>query len=467
MISQPRLRTNFARAAAWAVLFIGGSTLVADPAVVGPTTASKPAWLTDLSFGVKESYDDNVLIVSGLGLPVETSWVSQLSFKLGVDLASFLAASGPIKTLALVYQPDVYIYAQASAESYTAHRLNLVLKGETDGLKFSLENAFLHIDGSKLAVTYALNQLSGAAGNQLDKYRSFYTHAPPRERRNQDQDRAAAQVQRDLAHFFLRPVAALTYYNLNTYLFNTSVAPYKGYQDYPDRWDANSGMDLGIKASENFAFTLGYRFGYQHQDPFSAGISSDQHYSSNHYQRALVGLEGKLTPRLTVKFAAGPDFRTYNPSAPISDLRTTRPYLEGSATAQLSTNQTLTASYRQSVWVSATGIVPYTETVSSTAWHWNATKRWGIDLGARYLEANYRLGTTSPVPRPVCGTTSSTRAHSGSAMRSRPTSRPVSPMFTTRPSTPIAASPRLSLRTTESSRTESPASACNLSSEDW
>jgi hypothetical protein len=144
--------------------------------------------------------------------------------------------------------------------------------------------------------------------------------------------------------------------------------------------------------SGEFAFTLGYRFGYQHQDPFSAGISSDPHYSSNHYQRVLAGVEGKLTPWLTVKVAVGPDFRAYNPSAPISDLRTTRPYLEGSATASLPAHQTLTANYKQSVWVSATGIVPYTETVSSLAWHWNATKQWGFDLGARYLEANYLLG---------------------------------------------------------------------------
>ena len=175
-------------------------------------------------------------------------------------------------------------------------------------------------------------------------------------------------------------------------MFNTSVAPYKGYQNYPDRWDTNGGVDLGFKTSENFAVTLGYRIGYQHQDQFSLGISSDQHYSSNHYQRALVGVDGRLTSWLLVKVAVGPDFRDYNPSAPISDLRTTRLYLEGSATANLPARQTLTASYKQSVWVSATGIVPYTETVSSLAWHWNATKQWGFDAGARYLEANYTLG---------------------------------------------------------------------------
>ncbi len=385
-------RCRLSLALALAMPWLGGPALAAGPAPVGGPDLVKLAWLTDLSFGAKESYDDNFTIVSGLGLPVQTSWVSQLSFKLGVELASSLGAAASIKSLALTYQPETFIYAQSSEESYTAHRFNTTVKGEVGGIKFGLENAFLHNDGSKLALTYALNQLAGAAGNQLDKFRSFYTQTPPRERRNQDQDRASGQMQYDAAKFFLRSVAALTYYNLNTRLFNSSVAPYKGYQDYPDRWDANAGVDLGLKLAEGFAVTLGYRFGYQHQDPFSSGISSDPHYSSNHYQRVLVGVEGKLAQWLNVKVGVGPDFRAFNPAAPISDLRTTRPFLEGSFTANLPAHQTLTGSYRQSVWVSATGIVPYTETVSSLAWHWNATKQWGFDLGARYLEANYQLG---------------------------------------------------------------------------
>ena len=61
---------------------------------------------------------------------------------------------------------------------------------------------------------------------------------------------------------------------------------------------------------------------------------TDQHYSSNHYQRLLAGLEGKLD-WLSVKLAAGPDFRDFNPNAPISDLHTTRFYAEAAVTATL------------------------------------------------------------------------------------------------------------------------------------
>ena len=102
-----------------------------DTAAPGFTGWTKPAWLSDLSFGVKESYDDNVFRVSGNGLPTQGSWVDVLSFKLGLNLASLVAADpGTIQTFSLVYQPDKATYDQVSSENFTAHRLNAVLKGK-------------------------------------------------------------------------------------------------------------------------------------------------------------------------------------------------------------------------------------------------------------------------------------------------------------------------------------------------
>jgi hypothetical protein len=75
--------------------------------VAGFTGWTKPAWLSDLSFGVKESYDDNLFRVSGKGLPTESSWVDALSLKLGLDLSSWVAADpGTIQTFSLI-QPGV------------------------------------------------------------------------------------------------------------------------------------------------------------------------------------------------------------------------------------------------------------------------------------------------------------------------------------------------------------------------
>ena len=77
----------------------------------------KPAWLTDLSAGVKQSYDDNVLLVSGLGLPKENSWISSASAKVGFDFVPLLSDQNLFKSLTFVYSPDVNIYYDAPQEN--------------------------------------------------------------------------------------------------------------------------------------------------------------------------------------------------------------------------------------------------------------------------------------------------------------------------------------------------------------
>jgi len=365
---------------------------VTDTSLPGITGWTKPSWLSDLSFGAKVSYDDNLLRVSGNGLPSESSWVDVLSLKLGFDLSSWLAAApGTIQRFSVVYQTDRAIYNEAPDESFTAHRVNTTLRGKSGDVTFSFDDAFLYNDGNKLAPTYALNQLSNAEANQNDKYRNSLAHAPARERRNQYQDRYTAFVQYDTRFVFFRPISSLNYINMDTYLFNTSLAPYKGYQDYVSRYDVNAGGDLGFKVGPDWVITVGYRDGYQFQQQYSESINSDQHYSSNHYQRLLLGLEGKLD-WLTVKVTAGPDFRDFNPSTPISDLHTTRFYGEAAVVANISNSQTLSVNFKDYVFVSSTGLVPYEEFTYSLVYHWSATQKLGIDLGAKMFEHNYTLG---------------------------------------------------------------------------
>jgi hypothetical protein len=385
----------FLLAAASAALALTGTARAADASSTStPANAAfwtKPAWLSDLSFGVKESYDDNVLGVSGNGLAPESSWVSSASAKIGINFIP-LIDDKDITALSLTYNPEIFNYASASAEDYIAHRVNFVIKGKADGATYSLDDAFLYNDGNKVAPTYALNQLAGAPANQNDKFRNNYAHSVARERRNQIQDRYNAWIKINDGNFFIRPISSLTYYNLNTDVFNTSVAPYKGYQDYIDRWDINGGADLGYDLAPNLSVSLGYRDGYQHQDQFTLALNSDRHFASNRYQRALFGLEGKLASWLTAKLSAGPDFRDYNPSTPISDHHTTRFYGEASLVATIPNDQSLTLSYKQWEFVSSTGLVPYDDTALSLVYHWNVTQQVGLDLGARYLEANYTLG---------------------------------------------------------------------------
>ena len=363
------------------------------PAVDSSSVAwQKPAWLTDLALGVNESYDNNVLLVSGEGMKPQSSWISTVSPKIGFNFAPLLGDQRILQTLSLNYLPDFNVYHDAPSQSYNAHKIGDTIKGQVGDFSFSLDNAFLDNDGNNEAPIYALNQLSGPVANQFDKFRSQYATGAPRERLAQIQDRATVLLQYDWNKFFIRTVASLLYYDLNADLHNASVAPWKGYQNYSDRYDVNGGADLGYKLTPALAVTLGYRYGSQYQQQFPTAIDTDNHYASSDYQRVLLGLEGKPWNWLNVKLAGGPDFRTYNSLAPVNDFHPVTYYGEAVITATLSPGQTLTFNYKQWQWVGSTGKVPYFDSTYGLTYHWNATKQLGLDLGGKILEADYSSG---------------------------------------------------------------------------
>ncbi len=346
----------------------------------------KPAWLTELSLGVKESWDSNVLGVNGDGaMEAQDSWVTTVSPKVGFNLLPLLSDQKVLQTLSFGYAPDFASYHNATDESYTAHRLNNVIKGKKDKFSFNLENAFSYVDGDKTAPTYA----------GVDSSRSAYATALARERRNQFQDRAKVALTYDLDRWFLRPNASLTYYELMT--DQSSAA---GYQNYVDRYDVNGGIDIGYKLKKNLALTLGYRYGHQYQeqydwDPTLLSSSSD-------YQRVLVGMEGKPWKWLTASFQVGPDFRSYEDNSathisPVNDLSPVKFYGEASLACELSPNDTLTFKYRGQQWVSSTGRIPYYDSGADLAYKRKLSAKTTLDLGAKlgmsdYTSANVASG---------------------------------------------------------------------------
>jgi hypothetical protein len=401
MHTKPKPVLTYILAAATVAISLTSPIWAADSIPPDYSIWTKPAYLSDLSFSVKESYDDNVFGVSGLGLPIQQSWVNSVSANIGINFVPLFGPQKDLQTFTLAYNPERVTYDSVSSQDYTAHRLNATIKGKSDNISYSFVDAFLFNDGNRNAPIYALNQLAGAAGNQDDKYRNNYAHALARERLYQDQDRYTASVQFDEGSFFFRPISQLIDYNLGTNLYNTSNAPYKGYQDYISRYDINAGVDFGYYVAPGLAVTLGYRDGDQDQEQFALSINSDQHYSSSEYQRALLGIEGKLAPWLTIKAAAGPDFRNYNPNTPISNLHTTRYFGEGTATATLPDNQSVTVGYKTWLFVASTGLAPYVDTAYTVAYHWSATKQIGLDLGVKYLEANYLIGNDTAGSAPA------------------------------------------------------------------
>jgi opacity protein-like surface antigen len=387
----------------FALLGLGGLLGQASGADTPAITASsaawqKPAWLTDLVMGVKESYDDNVLLVSGNGMPTQSSWITTASPKVGFNFAPLLGKQTTLQTLSLVYAPDFAIYHNAPSESYNAQKIANLVKGRAGDFSYSLDNAFLFNDGSRTAPTYAKDQ--AAAADELDKNRSAYATGAPRERREQIQERNTLVLQYDVDPFFIRPTASLLYYDLMTDWHNGATPGYAGYQNYVDRSDVNGGLDFGYKVTEDLAVTVGYRYGHQYQQALSPDIDTlkvngQQAQSSADYQRLLLGVEGKPLTWLTVKLAGGPEFRDYNSAAPVNDDHPVNYYGEASLKATITTNQTVAFNYKHWQWVSSTGKLPYADNTYALTYHWNATRQLGLDLGAKYLFADYNSGAAN------------------------------------------------------------------------
>jgi opacity protein-like surface antigen len=346
-------------------------------------------WLTDLSFGARESYDDNILLVSGNGLQPHASWITTISPRLGFNFAPLTGEDSPYKALTFVYTPDINIYHDAPQESYDAQRVNDLFKIVDDSFTFTLTNSFLYNNGSRTAPIYALNQ----ASNTNDRYRNFFAFAAPRERRDQIQERGTVAMQYDTDRTFIRPTVSAIYYDLNTIFHNAGAAPYLGYQNWPDRYDVNAGGDYGYRVTSGLSLTAGYRYGYQFQAQFPEDISpADRHFSSNHYQRALIGLEGNLWSWLSIKAISGPDFRDYNSMAAVPHRHAIFPYAEGAVTAAITKNQSVTFTTKEWQWVSSAGLVPYFDSSYALTYHWNAPHGLGLDLGGKILEADFTSG---------------------------------------------------------------------------
>jgi hypothetical protein len=368
-------------------------TVMASVSYGQSSPPTKPAWLTDLSVGVKESYDDNVF-ESGLGRPPSSSYtvtpgsvaalknissfITTVSPKVGVNFAPLLGDPKTLQALTLNYAPDFVTFNHAPSENFSANRLASMVKWQDDDLSFNLSEAFTDINGSKFGPTYP--------GDLFN----VYATAADRERRKQTQDRASLSIKYDQEKWFLRPTATLLDYDLSTAQYL-----YDGYQNYVNRYDANGGMDLGYKVDPQFALTLGYRYGYQYQAEYSFGAADASllpivtAHSPSHYQRVLIGFEGKPFEWLSAAFQIGPDFRSFDSSTPISNTDPVKLYGEGIFTATVSSKDTVTFKYKQWEWVSSTGLVPYFDSTFDLNYCRRVTNAFSLSLGARALDANY------------------------------------------------------------------------------
>jgi opacity protein-like surface antigen len=333
----------------------------------------KPNWLTELSIGITESYDNNVYGVKGDAKGENYSWVTMVSPKVGFNFAPLVDSSKNLQSLTLSYAPDISAYHQAASENNVAHRLGNTIKGKKDAFSYNLDNAFVYVDGDDRAPFYL----------SPDNVRSAYGTSLPRERREQIQDRAKASFQYDWDQCFVRLAASLLYYDLMT---DQSTA--SGYQNYCDRNDENGGVDVGFKLNQQFAVTLGYRYGHQYQ---GKTIGAPEQSCSD-YQRVLLGVEGKPLSWLTVAAVGGGDFRQYEDRTPIDDKSSVFGYGEASLTAEASANDTFAFKYKGYQWVSSTGRIPLFENSFDLSYKHKFGKQLILDLGGKLSTSDYNSG---------------------------------------------------------------------------
>jgi hypothetical protein len=349
-----------------------------------PASPWKPAWLTDASLTIKETYADNVFM-SDVNLPAgvaslndKSSFITTVSPKLGFNFARALDASGNLELLSFAYTPDFVMYHSLPSENYDAHRVSLAAEGKTGDFSYSLENAFTYVDASRVAPTYPQNQFNAWA--TISAY----------PRREQLQDRPKLTLQYDWDQWFIRPGASLAYYGMMT-----KIQDVEGYQNYCTRYDVNGGVDFGYKFLPDMAATLGYRYGSQGQEKYSF----EAYNSPSDYQRVLLGVEGKPFPWLNMQLLGGPDFRSYGPIAPVNDLHLVTYYGEAALAATVTPEDTLTFKYKQFQFVSCLGVKPYFDSSYGLSYSRKITDRLSLDAGARLLEADYTVGNLASCQR--------------------------------------------------------------------
>jgi hypothetical protein len=374
-------------------IVLGAVGLQPAAAQIDTNSFQRPAWLTEASLTVKESYDDNVFLAganvpdtvqSGFVAAVKgkTSWVTGATPKIDVNFAPLLGDQKTLQVLSLAYAPDFVWYQNQNSESYNAQRASAMIKAKSDAWALTAEDSFGYVDGSKLGPVYPGNLLS-----------AFATVAA-RDRREQIQDRANFALQLDRGNWFFRPAAALIYCNWMTEKLNPELATTPvGYQNYADRYDLNGGADGGYKITPTLAATLGYRYGYEGQEQYAFSPYS----SPNSYQRVLLGLEGSPWHWLDLKIVGGPDFRDYAGDTathitPLDNLHPITYYGEAQLTAKFTAADSLTFRYKQWQWLSTLGKVPYFDSTYDLSYHRKLTSRLGFDLGGRLLSWDFTEG---------------------------------------------------------------------------
>jgi hypothetical protein len=272
---------------------------------------------------------------------------------------------------ALTYSPELDFFHSASTENFTAHRVQLALAGTSAQTQWELSENFLAIDGSELGPSfYGPGGAPAGGGPQI------------RDRRAALVERGQIRLSQNLNGWFIRPVLNGYYHDFQTLQRSTP-----GYQNYVDRSDWNGGADAGRQLTEAFSIMAGYRYGQQTQAKL---LNFPEHYDSE-YQRALLGIEGKLWSRLSLSICAGPEFRRYTGTvaAGFGDRTVLCPFVDSTVTLSPTKRDTLTVSAKVFEQPGFSGRSSYVDSTYEAIWRHKLVEKLTLGAGLRAYNTDF------------------------------------------------------------------------------
>jgi len=242
------------------------------------------------------------------------------------------------------YQPRRVEFWDQASESHWLHPIQLKLRGAASPFSWALDQTLNVVEGSREAPRYTAPGGSPAIGGYA-----------VRDRRDALWLKQAARIQWEEGDWRLRAVYSGYFHD-----FRTRLRPEPGYCNYIDRRNLNGGVDAGHRGPGDSWLWLGYRYGDQWQDR----LFGDPVTYSNHYQRAVLGWEGKPAPWIELAVAAGPTWIDFDGGVPAAfGSRHLRAFSESALTLRPSRADTLQIGIARFEQVSSSGCGAYEDTV--------------------------------------------------------------------------------------------------------
>lgn len=355
-------------------LVSGGTAVVCGlvPAgVFGRAEADAATPWLELGLLARAGYDSNPRLTGGSATTTMGGGES-LTFAAGTTIGVTRSRPGPEGARwYLGYAGEAVRFAQFAAENFDTHRL-------TAGGQFSAGRWRLMGDGASVVTAGGTETLPSCAAVNANALAVW------RDRRENRQHRLKVQAQTIAGEWVMR--------GGGTYLANDyHTRAVAGAFAFADRDDALASLDLGWRPRDGAWGFFGVRRGRQNQAVVPLpGCEYD--YSSD-YSRVVAGWEGRLGPATTVALATGPDFRRYtgaiDPRAMPGGRERTSFWYEGTLTAKLAAEVTLTAKAAQMDWLSSTGRSAYVDSYAEAAVGWKPRGAWSGRLSARVHRSDY------------------------------------------------------------------------------